>query len=89
MHFSPQSMQFEIRTPAGSNSAHKIRTYKGHLVLMLCVFHCVQIESSIQGRLEPDVSLEEEVDRNWEEVLYSKHCFDRHLKVVGGNAHFL
>ena len=37
----------------------------------------------IQDRLEPDISLEEEVLRNWFEVISQKYQFDRLEAEVG------
>ena len=42
-----------------------------------------QVDSQVRERLEPDISLEEEVQRNWAEIVFSKYHFDCLLREVG------
>ena len=41
-----------------------------------------QVDSLIQRKLEPDICLEEEVNRNWSEILFQLYRFDRLVKEV-------
>jgi nardilysin len=45
-------------------------------------FHS-HVDSLVQDRLEPDLSLEAEVERNWEQIQGGHYHFDRLLKEVG------
>ncbi|KAL5486683.1 hypothetical protein EMCRGX_G019194 [Ephydatia muelleri] len=44
-------------------------------------FHS-HVDSLIQRKLEPDICLEEEVNRNWSEILFQLYRFDRLVKEV-------
>ena len=48
-------------------------------LVMACV---TQVDSLLQRKLEPDICLEEEVSRNWTEILFQFYQFDRLGKEV-------
>ena len=41
------------------------------------------VTSLIKGKKAADVTLEEEVDRNWNEIVSGEYLFDRHVLEIG------
>ena len=55
-------------------------TYKG--VMTYHTSFILKVASLIQGKLEPDFTLDSEVERNWKEITLGRYQFDRLLKEV-------
>ena len=47
------------------------------------LFKCVQVDSLIELKEHEDLSLAEEAERNWIEVLDQTYLFDRRRREVG------
>ena len=48
-----------------------------HVCLYVCMCDTVQVDALIQEKLEPDIALEDEVTRNWAEIILEHYHFDR------------
>ena len=48
------------------------------------MFITLQVAAMIHTKLEEDTSLEQEVTRNWDEVISHYYVFDRHQREVSG-----